>query len=765
MIEDYLIDASLGYPKPGHPDEYQVGLFVVADDDMAKRFRRILWRNGLHSLPIDHLPPKKPKFTHFTFVSAPDSGLKKKGIYERLEPLCEKHCIKPSGRSEDSPEYEAWQTALEKYIQDYRNQRYAARDEEDAGEAFEKSKAYELIHSKQYEEAEHYLSAFATDAPPFLIPAYLVYLYHVWRRPDKVIETHRCYASDISAGDVDHRVIEWIVGAYLSISPPKPEQALAVLDDFLPEFQRQRVAEPLLALRAQARAMQGQLPQTLPGLRNHVTRLSEEELNNRLEDLLEVASGLSVSSSEVQDLLDTIASRLDASRRWRIELERGTLARRDHRPADALNYLRAAIEVSPPDLGSADLNAMRLTAADLHLSLENSQAAVDVLQAVTPDELSPDDRRAYWSLQGRSLVRFNDDKALEALRRAYEAGTRRPDVLRPLARLAYREADSRLAWRVYTDLLHTGFEPSLEDRLYAGILAYYEENDPIQAVDYLRPALEMLPLDALPAETLLMAHETMVGCLRDIQAPPEELTDVAASWIDLLVAEKDLDALVELVDRISEMELDRPRTFGLLEAIEPVLCDYPEGRERLVEEYAKLFWDEVDISLRQFNPLPEYVLDLRRALFALDREQFEFAQDYLEEELKTARDADLVEPDFELEPSQRPALDLRDRWIAIVGGYAPMRRRVQEVLRSEYDLGRFTEVPPSWEAHVDQGRLREAVHSADLIIVVHRCMKHSGSDALQAVVEGTELQQRVRYAAGKGQSSVLRAVREYFESR
>lgn len=94
-----------------------------------------------------------------------------------------------------------------------------------------------------------------------------------------------------------------------------------------------------------------------------------------------------------------------------------------------------------------------------------------------------------------------------------------------------------------------------------------------------------------------------------------------------------------------------------------------------------------------------------------------------------------------------------------------MRRRVQEVLRSEHDLGRFTEVPPSWEAHVDQGRVREAVDGADLIIVVYRCMKHSGSDALQTVVEGTELKQRVRYAAGKGQSSVLRAVRKYFESR
>ncbi len=762
MIEDYLIDASLGYPKPGHPDEYQVGLFIVADDDMAKRFRRMLWRNGLHSLPIDHLPPKKPEFTHFTFVSAPDSGLKKKGIYERLEPLCEKHCTKPSGRPEDSPEYEAWQTAFEKYIRDYRNQRYAARDEEDDGETFEKSKVYELIQSKQYEEAERYLNTFATDAPPFLVPAYLVYLYHEWNRHDEVIETHRRYASHINAGDVDHRVIEWIVGAYLSVTPPRPEQALAVLDDFLPEFQRQRVAEPLLALRAQARAMQGQLPQTLPDLRNYVTRLSEEELNNRLEDLLEVASGLSASSSEIQELLDTITSRLDASRRWRIELEQSALARRDHRPADALNHLRAAIEASPSDLDSTDLNAMRLTAADLHLSLENPQAAVDVLQPVTPESLSPDDRRAYWSLQGRSLVGVDDDKALEALRRAYEAGTRRPDVLRPLARLAYRADDSRLAWKVYTDLLHTGFEPGREDRLYAGILAYYEEDNPAQAVDYLRPTLEALPLDALSAETLLMAYETLVGCLRDIQAPPEELTDAVASWIDLLVAENDLDGLVELIDRILEMELARPRTFALLEAIEPVLYDYPEGRGRLVEAYTGLFWREVEISLRQGKPLPEYTLALRRGLFTLNRERFDFAQEYLEEELARAREADLVEADFAPEPSEPERLDLSGRWVALVGGYAPMRRRVREILTNEHNLERFTEVPPSWEEHVDQARVAEAVRGADLIVVVHRCIKHDGTDALKAVVDGTALENRIEYADGKGQSSVIRAVRGYF---
>jgi hypothetical protein len=50
------------------------------------------------------------------------------------------------------------------------------------------------------------------------------------------------------------------------------------------------------------------------------------------------------------------------------------------------------------------------------------------------------------------------------------------------------------------------------------------------------------------------------------------------------------------------------------------------------------------------------------------------------------------------------------------------------------------------------------VRGADLIVVVHRCIKHDGTDALKAVVDGTVLEDRVEYADGKGQSSVIRAV-------
>ncbi len=47
-----------------------------------------------------------------------------------------------------------------------------------------------------------------------------------------------------------------------------------------------------------------------------------------------------------------------------------------------------------------------------------------------------------------------------------------------------------------------------------------------------------------------------------------------------------------------------------------------------------------------------------------------------------------------------------------------------------------------------------------MVVVVHRCIKHDGTDALKAVVDGTALEDRIEYADGKRQSSVIRAVQE-----
>lgn len=180
----------------------------------------------------------------------------------------------------------------------------------------------------------------------------------------------------------------------------------------------------------------------------------------------------------------------------------------------------------------------------------------------------------------------------------------------------------------------------------------------------------------------------------------------------------------------------------------------------LVQAYIDLFVAEVNEALRWERPLPDYILHLRRALFELDRAQFDFAQEYLQEELDRAHQAELLAADFSLEPIEEPCLDLSNRWVALVGGYAPVRRRVREKLVKEYGLGRFTEVPPSWEEHIDQKRVAQAVLGADLIVVVHRCIKHDGTDLLKTI--DTSNKGHIDYALGKGQSSIIKAVTNHY---
>ena len=55
------------------------------------------------------------------------------------------------------------------------------------------------------------------------------------------------------------------------------------------------------------------------------------------------------------------------------------------------------------------------------------------------------------------------------------------------------------------------------------------------------------------------------------------------------------------------------------------------------------------------------------------------------------------------------------------------------------------------------------VCDADLIVVGHRRIKHDDTDALRAAVEGTTLEEREWYAAGRRQSSVIWVTWEYFD--
>lgn len=743
MIERFNIDASLG-------NDDQAGLFIHADEQAAQRFRRLLWQQGIYTVPF--MTSRREGYTFFTYASVPNQD--STTVVQQMRPICEAN----SATTTTHIGYDAWHTAFTTYVHAYRDRRIP-RPNSQATNVFDKSRPYQLIGDGHYSEAESYLTPFATDNPPNLLPAYLVYLYHQWNRPQDVVQVHARYGEQLQAGDVDHRVIEWIVAAYLHLVPPQPQDALMVLADFLPEFQRQGVAETLLALRAQARALQGQLPQTPTDLRLYLQHTQATSLNERVADLLEVITGLSAPATVIAELLENLAARIDEPQQWRILLAQSELAQRQQDFDSALGYLQTILNAPPDSLDKSDLARLLLKLAELYFQTNQAQNTADSLTAFTPETLNREGQQAYWQLLGQASLSLDAPTALDALRQAYELGSRQPEVLQPLARLAYQAEDWELARLVYDELLQGGFEPRPEDYLYAGTLAWLS-GQPKEAVERLQ-RLADVPDVTLPASAVALAYEAWVNSLAEINATIDQQVAAISAWTDWLVVQQDLEGLLALADYTLQTGFDRLATFTLLEPLETALAEDASGKEKLVLAYMELFVAEVNESLRWERPLPDYILYLRRALFDLDRAQFNFAQEYLQAELAKAHEAEILTADFEVEPTAEPSLDLSGYWIALVGGYAPVRRRVREKLEREYRIGRFTEVPPSWEEHVDQKRVAEAVLGADLIVVVHRCIKHDGTDSLKATIEGTEAENRVRYASGKGQSSIICTIQEH----
>ncbi len=755
MIEAFDIDINLGKPD-------QIGLFIRADMQMTRRFLSNVWRDGLRSVPL--LPSKKSGFTYFTYISIPDSGLDKAGIRQRLLPLCHANCsTMPATTS--APDYDDWKANFDNYVKNYQRQPIVS-PAKSSTDIFNKTHAYDMIQNQQYEKAKEYLNRFTTDSPPALLPAYLIYLHHQRECPEDVATTYKRYVSHLQAGDIDRRVVEWIIESYLKLSPPQPEQSLAVLDDFLPEFQRQGVAERLLALRAQARVLQGKLPQTVPELQKFITQASEQILQERLDDLLDLITGQpATAQAEVTALLDDLQARLDTPHHWSIYLARSTVAHQAGNLNEALTYLHTVLDTSPPGLAEFDPDRIRLQAAGWHLTLEQPQESLGMLDSIAGSNLNEDEQRVYWELLGQvQAATEQPEEALNSLHRAYQLGAQSSKIIRLLARLAYQAEDLSLAQRAYTDLFQRGFEPDTQDYLYAGIIAWFD-SDPVQTVDHLRPILSEFPSRQIPPDTLLLACEALVDSLPDVNAPAGEITTAVGEWTDLLVAQNNLKGLHRLAERISTLGLERATIYNLLDPIEPALIDQPDSRTRLAQTYSQLLFAEIDLALSRKQSLPGYILDLRRGLLALDQTQFDAAQQYLEDKLVSARQTQLIETDFTLEPTARPRLDLNDKWVALIGGYEKVRHRVRDILTQDYSLGKFTEVAPSWEESISEKKVRAAVAGADLIVVVHRCVKHDGADTLNAVVERTELAERVCYAAGKGQSSIIRAVEEYFLRR
>jgi hypothetical protein len=294
--------------------------------------------------------------------------------------------------------------------------------------------------------------------------------------------------------------------------------------------------------------------------------------------------------------------------------------------------------------------------AGLYFETNQTQKAADSLTAFTPETLNRVEQQAYWRLLGQASLNLDAPTALDALRQAYELGSRQPEVLQPLARLAYRAEDWDLARLVYDELLQGSFEPRPEDYLYAGTLAWLS-GQPEEAVERLHHLADM-PDATLPASAVALAYEAWVNGLAETNAATDQQVSAISAWTDWLIVQHDLEGLLALADYILQAGFDRMTTFTLLEPLETALAEDASGKEKLVLAYMELFVVEVNESLRWELPLPDYILYLRRALFELDRAQFDFAQEYLQEELVRAHAAEILAADFEVEPAEEARLNL-----------------------------------------------------------------------------------------------------------
>jgi len=746
MIERFEIDATRGSPN-------QVGLFVFAAVGMVEQFAHNLRQAGFL---VRFMPSRRGGYSHFSYISTPDRNSAPEAIKQLLLPECQKYVTATPANATVS--YADWQTAFNQYVRQYGALRFASSTTTTTTK-FDKALTYRLIQENRFEETEAYLRRFTMDAPSGLVLAYWIALYAAWAKPAKIIEIYGRYQAIFRASDIDRRVAEWVVDAYLRVTPPQPEAAIAVLDDYLPDFQRQGLAEPLLALRAQARALLGHIPQTIPELRAFIAHSPKDILVGQLSPLLETLTGLVAPRGEIFDLLTTLEAVLPSDLRWRVIVARSLAARQANQPGEALRYLQNLFQNLPPTLTQTEVAGLRLNAAYLAKQAEKMDEARQWLADISAEQLGVADERGYWELRGQLNLQAGDaEAALIALTRAYELGHRATGILQSLAQLAYQANDHALAAQVYRELLATGFEPSLTDHLRAGVLAWLAD-DWHKALIHLRVGLRDSQLERRTVEPL--AYLAWVKSLLATRTGGDEVVEAFHEWLDALFAQQQFTEVKGYLALLIEARLGRATQFALLEPLETITTIIPDLGIQLAAHYERLFCEEIENCLRQVHSLPEYVTNLRRGLFILDRARFEFLQEYLGDELHRAQAADLVPTDFTLE-TPTSALNLRTRWVALVGGYEQVRKRVREHLEQDFHLGRFTEVPPSWEAHIDQHWVAEAVLGADLIVVMHRCIKHDGTDALKAALTGTQFEGRVRYAPGKGHSSVIQTVQQFF---
>jgi hypothetical protein len=236
------------------------------------------------------------------------------------------------------------------------------------------------------------------------------------------------------------------------------------------------------------------------------------------------------------------------------------------------------------------------------------------------------------------------------------------------------------------------------------------------------------------------------------QVSADEAVAVARRFVEIAVGAGRGDVLVDgYFAECLRLSTDPGDRLAIIEAME--VTDDPRLREMAIAACSDIF----EVQRRM-----QYPRHLHTAALLLDS----LDPDRLRALVPDATERSRYETDG--------ALDLAGQRLCIVGGTAAARGRALAFLARQYGLRREAqrEIEP-FDAHFSEARLRDLLlhngrPAVDLVVHVPECESHAVFYALRGVRESLRsrgLDLPMRAAEGSGQTSIIRAVEEYYRER
>lgn len=432
--------------------------------------------------------------------------------------------------------------------------------------------------------------------------------------------------------------------------------------------------------------------------------------------------------------------------------------------------------------------AVRLALADAHaalgdveqaLALYQSERSVDeaaeraaelLLSAGRPREaLAETEGRADISprmagLRGTALAALGDlGQARPLLERAWREGERSPRITLGYARVLAAAGDLEGAAEPYLitleaipDALQVDDSRVMADIALGGGYGDLPSEEQAQYLDrYIERAGRRLR-ERPDAEITLRTRVE----LRRSAEHPELLRQSLADWLEYLAESSNLSALDEatrlLRDLRREGAITRADQYDLIESIEHFTPDVLGLSDLLALEYQEIALDELNLSLRQGQPMPVYISDVRRALYFLSRGLADELAHTIDKSYKDLTERNLSVPDQVIETiTTRSLAGVR---LALVGGHVATRREVERELRERYGLADYTEIAPSTDDHVDKARVRERVVDRDLVVVITGYTGHDLTNIIRDLQQSQDLTGKLIWPKCRGKSGVVREI-------